>query len=141
MEPIPQWLRINKWNRRLEYLLKDAEVLTALSFINSCELEDPKEKFNEIWKLVMLDQFHDVIPGTSIGLVYDDTREHYKHCMSTLTTIINEFTLSTLKALVCPTIEGTLERYIHDPFKSKSQNHDSIMSSNCFVAFNSENER
>jgi len=29
-----------------------------------------------MWNTLLIDQFHDVLPGTSIGLVYEDTREN-----------------------------------------------------------------
>ncbi len=37
----------------------------------------PTEKLHQIWKDVLLNQFHDVLPGSSIGMVYDDTDKIY----------------------------------------------------------------
>lgn len=33
---------------------------------------------NSFWKLLLLNQFHDVIPGTSIGAVYVDAHAHHR---------------------------------------------------------------
>lgn len=65
--------RTKKNNRKLEELLAAAEALW-------CALprsEYPAEEFDRIWKILMLNQFHDIIPGSSIGRVYEVTeREH-----------------------------------------------------------------
>ena len=34
-------------------------------------------RIDEAWRVVLRNQFHDVLPGTSIGRVYDDVREEY----------------------------------------------------------------
>jgi alpha-mannosidase len=38
----------------------------------------PKSELDRLWKLVLLNQFHDVLPGSSIGCVYEDSALHYK---------------------------------------------------------------
>ena len=32
----------------------------------------PREELDRLWKLLLLQQFHDVLPGSSVGLVYED---------------------------------------------------------------------
>ncbi|MBQ2615059.1 MAG: alpha-mannosidase [Clostridia bacterium] len=63
----------NKWyNRKMEKLLREAEfaaVVTGSPY--------PKEKLDEIWKEVMLYQFHDILPGSSIKRVYDECLPRY----------------------------------------------------------------
>jgi alpha-mannosidase len=60
-------------NRRAEFALREAELWTSLlpgSGYPARELED-------MWKLLLLHQFHDIIPGSGIHWVYDDTaRDH-----------------------------------------------------------------
>ena len=63
---------VKKNNRQLEYLMRQAEILCVLAN------DYPMEKLEEIWKLVLVNQFHDILPGTSIHEVYDNTREEYK---------------------------------------------------------------
>ncbi len=59
-------------NRRSEGLLHDVEFLWALKpeVYPSAELE-------RLWKLVLLNQFHDILPGSSITQVYVDSAEQY----------------------------------------------------------------
>ena len=41
-----------------------------------------QDKLHDAWEKVLLNQFHDVIPGTSIGLVYCDADRLYKEAMA-----------------------------------------------------------
>jgi len=57
---------IKKYNRQQELLLRDTEFLSVLAESeNKAELEG-------FWKDTLLNQFHDILPGTSIGRVYRD---------------------------------------------------------------------
>lgn len=63
----------NKWhNRRCEMLLRDAEMLAAL-----LPGDYPAEALESAWKLVLLNQFHDIIPGSSVHEVYVDSEADY----------------------------------------------------------------
>jgi alpha-mannosidase len=57
-----------KLNRKSELALRDAEILSA---INLCSKGTYRQgELNGAWKTVLLNQFHDIIPGSSISLVY-----------------------------------------------------------------------
>ena len=63
----------NKWyNRKLEKLLREAEFAAVAT-----GSDYPKEKLGEIWKEVLLYQFHDTLPGSSIKRVYDECLPRY----------------------------------------------------------------
>jgi alpha-mannosidase len=66
----------NKWeNRRCELLLRDAEFLAA---VHPGGIGDyPADDLETAWKLVLLNQFHDIIPGSSIHWVYEDSAQDY----------------------------------------------------------------
>lgn len=64
-----------KNNRKCEFLLRDVEIMYCLS---SNKIEYPQEELNRLWKILLLNQFHDVLPGSSIELVYKDVSELYK---------------------------------------------------------------
>jgi alpha-mannosidase len=73
---------IKKSNRKSEIALRDSEILSSVAALVSSQKEldssvYPLETINSLWKLVMLNQFHDVLPGTSIEMVYQDSRTHY----------------------------------------------------------------
>lgn len=62
--------RTKQANRRMELLYRDVELLNAWTSLYG----EPshQEKLNQGWKLILLNQFHDVLPGSSIHEVYDD---------------------------------------------------------------------
>lgn len=58
-------------NRRSEELLHDIEFLGAITG------KSPRAELARLWELVLLNQFHDIIPGSSITEVYADSAVHY----------------------------------------------------------------
>ena len=69
-----------------------------------------------MWKLVLLDQFHDVIPGTSIGLVYNDTKEHYKYCLENSHKLIDDSAREIYKIFVDAQSQTNFKREVPNPF-------------------------
>ena len=66
----------NKRNNRLcEFLLRDVEWLAA--FAPGFPESYPQAEIEEAWKLVLLNQFHDIIPGSSVREVYEDSDIDY----------------------------------------------------------------
>jgi alpha-mannosidase len=59
--------RTKRGNRRCEVALHDAEFLCA-----AAGGEYPRAELERLWQLLLLQQFHDILPGSSIGLVYGD---------------------------------------------------------------------
>jgi alpha-mannosidase len=64
-------------NRKSEFLLHDAEFLAAWAALltNSAY---PYEDIQKAWELICLNQFHDILPGSSIGPVYADSTRDYQ---------------------------------------------------------------
>src|SRR6185503_17585083 len=63
----------NKWfNRRMEQALREWEWLAALA-TTVAGRPYPTERLEAIWREVLLYQFHDILPGSSIKRVYDET--------------------------------------------------------------------
>jgi len=72
-----------KMNRFLEFKYRDAEILQVLASIKRNSWEDYNaSEFEEGWKIVLRNQFHDIIPGSSIREVYEDSREEYDEAMN-----------------------------------------------------------
>lgn len=67
-------------NRKGEFLLQSVELLSIMAANNydPAALNSSREVIAALWKLLLLNQFHDVLPGTSIGLVYKDSEQHYR---------------------------------------------------------------
>lgn len=69
--------RMKRLNRKCEFLLSNAEWLSVLSS-SLTGLDFPRAKFDVAMKNMLLNQFHDVLPGTAIEEVYRDADELYK---------------------------------------------------------------
>ncbi|KAL7629336.1 Glycoside hydrolase, 38 vacuolar alpha mannosidase [Parahypoxylon ruwenzoriense] len=64
-------------NRQSEFMLRELELLATVASLKHDSYEYPKEKFDEMWEAVLLCQFHDCLPGSSIEMCYDDSDELY----------------------------------------------------------------
>lgn len=63
-------------NRRSEFALHNVELLSALAL--ACrDAAYPARELERLWKLVLFNQFHDILPGSSIREVYKDTEREY----------------------------------------------------------------
>ncbi|MEZ2277170.1 MAG: alpha-mannosidase [Microcoleus sp.] len=60
-----------RYNRRCEELLYQAELLSSLATICAGAIY-PKSELEIAWKKVLFNQFHDILPGSSIAQVYAD---------------------------------------------------------------------
>jgi alpha-mannosidase len=69
-------------NRVCEQLLHDVE------FLSSARSAHPRAELDRLWKLLLLQQFHDILPGSSIGLVYDDARRDFAELESSLSALL-----------------------------------------------------
>ncbi len=86
----------NKWNnRKTEILLHDVEYLTTLATIKDSSFKYPKKDIDDMWENVLLCQFHDCLPGSSIEMCYDDSDELYSKVFKTGEKILKD-TLAVL---------------------------------------------
>jgi alpha-mannosidase len=68
-----------RYNRKSEILYQDAEMLSTLNMLLGEEYQS--EKLKHGWDTILLNQFHDIIPGSSIKQVYDESHEQYEEAM------------------------------------------------------------
>ncbi len=69
-----------RMNRRMELLYRRAEWLTVMEALLAGNIGRAKQKeLTKGWKHILTDQFHDIIPGSSIHEVYEDSREDYAY--------------------------------------------------------------
>ena len=59
-------------NRYSEIMLRDIEYFATLASIHVKDYKYPKKDIDDMWENVLLCQFHDVLPGSSIEMVYED---------------------------------------------------------------------
>jgi alpha-mannosidase len=69
--------RNKRANRKSEFRLHDAEFLAALAQTLDSDYQYPAAALRRAWELVCLNQFHDIIPGSSIGPVYVESQRQY----------------------------------------------------------------
>lgn len=67
---------VKKNNRKGEFLLRDAEIASVAAEL-MCGRAYPAEELEEVWKILLINQFHDILPGSSIHEVYENTRREY----------------------------------------------------------------
>ncbi|KAF7726851.1 Glycoside hydrolase, 38 vacuolar alpha mannosidase [Apophysomyces ossiformis] len=106
-----------KFNRSSEFLLRDIEMLsTFASLIDPIGFNYPKEKFDEFWKTICLIQFHDVMAGSSIEMVYDDSLRMYTQ----LDVEGKQLREELMETLLGPSASGANERQALAVFNSLS---------------------
>lgn len=66
--------RNKRSNRKSELGLMDLELLSVLT---QDTMQYPREELDAMWKVVLLNQFHDILPGSSIHEVYEVTKKEY----------------------------------------------------------------
>ncbi|MFE2060988.1 alpha-mannosidase [Streptomyces sp. NPDC059467] len=70
-------------NRRSEHLLREAELWAATAAVRA-GFPYPYEQLDRIWKTVLLHQFHDILPGSSIAWVHREARATYQRIAAEL---------------------------------------------------------
>lgn len=81
--------RNKKYNRKTEFLNTDMELLSTINMaVNNGEY--PKESINSCWETTLLNQFHDIIPGSSIKEVYEDSKRDYERINTVARGIVSE---------------------------------------------------
>ncbi|MBE5800139.1 MAG: alpha-mannosidase [Clostridiales bacterium] len=65
---------IKRGNRKSELALREAEMWGAAA---ADRIDYPAQKLDKAWKGVLLNQFHDILPGSSIARVYEEARKLY----------------------------------------------------------------
>lgn len=68
--------KVKRNNRRAEAMLRELDLLASLAWLRAGHAY-PTEELAALWDIALLNQFHDILPGSSIGLVYDDSDEDY----------------------------------------------------------------
>ena len=76
-----------KNNRQCEFLLENAEMLATVANVMAQD-EYPRQELRDAWEKVLTNQFHDIIPGSSIKEVYDRSDKDYSEIIETGSAII-----------------------------------------------------
>ncbi|MFA5865476.1 MAG: alpha-mannosidase [Phycisphaerae bacterium] len=93
-----------RFNRQCELLLRETEMLSAINLSSGGTYA--QKELNAAWKTVLLNQFHDIIPGSSIEKVYTDSKKDYTQVIESTQTLKDQ-AFSHLAKLVDTRGEGT----------------------------------
>ena len=84
--------------RQEESLLRTVEYLGAAATLADPNYDYPREELDRIWKTLMLNQFHDILPGSSIAWVHREAREDYRRDLKRLAEIAQDMCAVLRKA-------------------------------------------
>ena len=96
-------------NRRGEEALREAEMWATAAAATEGWTGYPAEELDRAWKLLLLHQFHDIIPGSSIHWAYEDSRRDHAEVLRVCTEII---------ARAQAVVAGTGDRVVFNPASS-----------------------
>lgn len=86
----------NKYmNRYLENLMTRVEWLSSVAYILGGEYAEKELK--QAWETMLCHQFHDIIPGSSIGEVYADSRKNYRYAQERIDCAMDTATRALLQ--------------------------------------------
>ncbi|KAL7980375.1 hypothetical protein Chor_014704 [Crotalus horridus] len=88
------WIQIKKGNRECERLLHDVEILSSLALVQKSSFQYPSVQLQHLWRLLLLNQFHDVLPGSCIQLVVEDAMRYYSEIRSSGAQLLKDATRS-----------------------------------------------
>ncbi|XP_029607847.1 alpha-mannosidase 2C1 isoform X2 [Salmo trutta] len=80
--------QIKLGNRQCETLLHDVEVASSLALCLDKTFQYPSQQLQILWRQLLLNQFHDVIPGTCIEMVVEDALRYYQDIRTTGTRLL-----------------------------------------------------
>jgi len=88
---------IKRANRKAEQMMRTVETLHF--FVGLFGGDHPSHAITKLWKAICFNQFHDILPGSSIPEVYVDAKEEYDRIEREYTGLINA-AMARLAALV-----------------------------------------
>ena len=80
--------RNKRGNRKSEYAMMELELLSVLA--ENAGKAYPTEELNRMWEMILTNQFHDILPGSSIHEVYEQTKKEYAEIAETSAKLIGE---------------------------------------------------
>ncbi len=72
---------VKRGNRKSELAVRDAELLATLAAVRTGAAY-PAARLNEVWKRLLTNQFHDILPGSSIAEVNDEAIDAFAECVA-----------------------------------------------------------
>ena len=115
-------------NRKSECLLQDAEWLSSMSGI-LFGTPFPKAALRNAWETVLTNQFHDIIPGSSIKEVYDQSDIDYAEVQS-----VGESICNGAKQAIASALSGKHGWVIFNPHSFEANGFTKINGKTAYVS-------
>lgn len=80
--------RNKRANRKSEFALMNLEFISV--WAERYGIPYPRKEINSMWQTVLLNQFHDILPGSAIKEVYEVTKKEYEQIKKTAQTLTSE---------------------------------------------------
>ncbi|MDD2972619.1 MAG: alpha-mannosidase [Lachnospiraceae bacterium] len=93
--------RNKKYNRKSEFLYENTELYSLLAE-HLVEKEYPKEAIRDAWEVILRNQFHDILPGSSIKEVYEDSKEEYEGILKSGNQIVEDALYQIVEQIDAP---------------------------------------
>lgn len=97
--------RSKKLNRESEFALGSAELFSSLALCaptGQAAFPYPSRDLSECWKIALLNQFHDILPGSAIKPVYDESERQYASLLGRAESMIDSALDSLASRVVGP---------------------------------------
>ena len=107
-------VNVKQSNRRTEHQLFEAELwATTATLLTGADY--PYDELDALWRATLLNQFHDILPGSSIRWVYRDARASYDDLNERLEALIS----SSLTSLTSPSTPNVDRTGAYTPVRSE----------------------
>ncbi|MEK0306836.1 alpha-mannosidase [Bifidobacterium favimelis] len=90
---------MKKGCRQEESWLRTAEYSCALAALVDPDYAYPRQELDRIWKTLLLNQFHDILPGSGIAWIYDVARQEYRRDIASLRDLVAQAAQTVGRAL------------------------------------------
>ncbi len=97
--------QIKRNNRKVELALRNVEYLTVADAVNKGVIASTEES-NPLYETLLINQFHDILPGTCIPKAHEQSRREMAEVLSKSAALIKKFTAG--EGELCVTLTNTL---------------------------------
>lgn len=86
--------KIKYYHRRVDKMLHNVEYLLSYCFVNKDfdvdRIYQMKSQIDVVWKKFLINQFHDILPGSCVRIVNEEAIEDYEMCLKILNSLKEE---------------------------------------------------
>ncbi len=106
---------VKRLNRKYENIIVSLESLSVLTSLLNPKYKYPLNKLESLWKITLKNQFHDVLPGSSIPEVYDEVWDDWNEQEKIIESIIDNIGEHLVANPPSERVQNTVEIYLFNP--------------------------